>query len=345
MFPREKTCGDGLTPRSVRQLADMGIEGALAGAHRYPGLRAHAFGRVLTSPGPEHPTSPSYGYVITRHDLDALVNERAAKAGATVWQGTEAVEPILDGTSTGGAGSPALPGAGVGARGRHGRQADRRGPRGPGPLRRGGRRGQLAVRPGPRHQPGPGPADGDGPARLLHVARPRPAVHRVATSTSGTARARCVPGYGWIFPLGDGRVNVGVGLLSTDQRWKGVNTAHPDGALRGWAPKEWELSPGHLPRPAHRRQAADGPVRRPPDRRDHPGGGRRRRHHQPVQRRGHRLRLRDRPPGGRLAGRGAVGGRVRAPSLRYEDAPRRTPTASTTGWPGPSSGSSPDPSS
>jgi hypothetical protein len=33
-----------------------------------------------------------------------------------------------------------------------------------------------------------------------------------------------VPGYGWIFPLGDGRVNVGVGLLSTDRAWKGVNT-------------------------------------------------------------------------------------------------------------------------
>ena len=34
--------------------------------------------------------------MITRHDLDALVNERAVKAGATVWQGTEAIEPILD---------------------------------------------------------------------------------------------------------------------------------------------------------------------------------------------------------------------------------------------------------
>ncbi len=45
VFPRDKTCGDGLTPRSVRQIADMGIEGSLAGAHRYTGLRAHAFGR------------------------------------------------------------------------------------------------------------------------------------------------------------------------------------------------------------------------------------------------------------------------------------------------------------
>ena len=43
-FPREKTCGDGLTPRAVRQLDDMGLSGALAGAHRFEGLRACAFG-------------------------------------------------------------------------------------------------------------------------------------------------------------------------------------------------------------------------------------------------------------------------------------------------------------
>ena len=40
------------------------------------------------------------------------------------------------------------------------------------------------------------------------------------------AEGNVVPGYGWIFPMGDGRVNVGVGLLSTDRRWKGVNTSH-----------------------------------------------------------------------------------------------------------------------
>ncbi len=96
-FPREKTCGDGLTPRSVRQLADMGVEEALAGAHRFGGLRAVGFGQTLEMRWPEHPDFPDYGYVITRHDLDGLVSERAVKAGATVWQGTEALEPILTG--------------------------------------------------------------------------------------------------------------------------------------------------------------------------------------------------------------------------------------------------------
>ena len=34
-FPREKTCGDGLTPRAVRQLIDMGLGSPLEDFHRY----------------------------------------------------------------------------------------------------------------------------------------------------------------------------------------------------------------------------------------------------------------------------------------------------------------------
>ncbi|HXW33138.1 MAG TPA: FAD-dependent oxidoreductase, partial [Acidimicrobiales bacterium] len=79
-FPREKTCGDGLTPRSVRQLEDMGLGGALTGAHRYIGLRSCAYGMNLEMSWPAHPSFPQVGYVITRHDLDQLVAERASKA-------------------------------------------------------------------------------------------------------------------------------------------------------------------------------------------------------------------------------------------------------------------------
>jgi geranylgeranyl reductase family protein len=242
VFPREKTCGDGLTPRAVRQIADMGIEGALAGAHRYTGLRAHAFGRVLDLPWPEHPSFPSYGYVVTRHDLDAIVNERAVKAGATVWQGTEAVEPILDDVGApAGAGTlgPLLPsctgavvkekGSGAtrsvraryvvvadGANSRFGRalgtERDRNQPMG------------MALR-GYYRSPGH-----DQPFIESHL--------DIRDGDGGV-----VPGYGWIFPLGDGRVNVGVGLLSTDRRWKGVNTTTLMEHFVDYAPKEWELAP------------------------------------------------------------------------------------------------------
>ena len=92
-FPREKTCGDGLTPRAVRQLADMDLEGALAGSHRYGGLRAFGFGRSIDMQWPEHPNFPNYGYTITRHDLDGLVAGHAEAAGATLLQGTEVTAP------------------------------------------------------------------------------------------------------------------------------------------------------------------------------------------------------------------------------------------------------------
>src|ERR1700728_5059551 len=93
-FPREKTCGDGLTPRAVRQLADLGVEDAMTGAHRFRGLRSIAFGRTLDLLWPEVPGFPTYGYTITRHDLDALVADRAAKAGATRLPRPEARQPL-----------------------------------------------------------------------------------------------------------------------------------------------------------------------------------------------------------------------------------------------------------
>jgi geranylgeranyl reductase family protein len=51
-----------------------------------------------------------------------------------------------------------------------------------------------------------------------------------------------MPGYGWIFPLGDGEVNVGVGLLSTFSRWKHVNTTRMMADYVKTAPPYWELS-------------------------------------------------------------------------------------------------------
>src|SRR4051794_7712222 len=95
-FPREKTCGDGLTPRAVRQLDDMGLADPLSEFHRYEGLRSMAHGITLELRWPDHPDFPDHGYVVRRRDLDEMVVDRAVKAGATVWQGAEAIEPILD---------------------------------------------------------------------------------------------------------------------------------------------------------------------------------------------------------------------------------------------------------
>ena len=66
-----------------------------------------------------------------------------------------------------------------------------------------------------------------------------------------------LPGYGWIFPVGDGTVNVGVGLLSTFSGWKDVNTSHLMDAFCDTAPARWGISPDTSCGAADRRQAPD----------------------------------------------------------------------------------------
>ena len=229
VFPREKTCGDGLTPRSVRQLQDMGLEEELASSgHRFEGLRSHAFGRTLELAWPAHPDFPDHGYVITRHDLDALVAGRAAKAGARLWEGSEAVSPIIEGglvrgavVKRKGADEPVEVRARYlvvadGANSRFGRSLgtsrDRSYPLG------------MAIRGyfnSPRH-------DEPWIDSWLDIR---------------DKEGNVLPGYGWIFPVGDGRVNVGIGLLSTFHQWKAVNTTHLLESFVDFVPESWEVRP------------------------------------------------------------------------------------------------------
>jgi flavin-dependent dehydrogenase len=51
-----------------------------------------------------------------------------------------------------------------------------------------------------------------------------------------------IPGYGWVFPMGDGSVNIGVGVLSTFHRWKSVNTSNLMDAMVASAPDHWGLT-------------------------------------------------------------------------------------------------------
>ena len=218
-FPRPKTCGDGLTPRAVRQLEDMGLAAEIGRYHRCEGLRALAFGRELVLSWPSHPDFPGHGYVVTRAELDALVAGRAEKAGARIWQGAEAIAPRLGGG--GGPAPAAVAGPAGGAvvrdtasgrlfevRARHVVVAD-------GALSRFGR--ALGTR---RDRARP-----LGLALRGYFRSPRHAESLIESHLDIRDRhGGVVPGYGWVFPLGDGRVNVGVGLLSTSDRWRGANT-------------------------------------------------------------------------------------------------------------------------
>jgi menaquinone-9 beta-reductase len=234
-LPRVKTCGDGLTPRAVRQLADLGLEPQVAAVgHRYEGLRAVGFGRELELTWPEHPHFPSYGYTITRFDLDAMVADLAQRRGARVLLGTEAVEP-LDGVPPlreGRLGAAAgvtvrdvESGATAGIRARYLVVAD-------GANSRLGRTLGAA-----RRRDWPLGMALRGYWRSERHDEPFIESHIDIRDASGNV----VPGYGWVFPLGDGRVNVGVGLLSTDRTWKGVNTTRLMDAFVAQAADRWGL--------------------------------------------------------------------------------------------------------
>jgi geranylgeranyl reductase family protein len=254
-YPREKTCGDGLTPRSVRQLYDMGLADALAGHHRFDGLRSIAFGRTLELRWPDHPDYPTHGYVVTRKDLDQLVAQRAEKAGATVWQQAEAVEPIRDGDTVNGA---VIRRKGNDAHG-PGEDTARAGlgspPSGGG---RGSGRGEdidvradyVVVADGANSRFGRALGTSRDRSYPMGMAirgyyesprhdEPWIESHLDIRDRSGTV----LPGYGWIFPVGDGRVNVGVGLLSTSKRWKSVNTSHLMESFAEYAPESWGIRP------------------------------------------------------------------------------------------------------
>jgi geranylgeranyl reductase family protein len=227
-FPREKTCGDGLTPRAVRQLEDMGLGESLVDHHRFEGLRSIAYDLTLELRWPDHPDFPSYGYVVRRRDLDEMVADRAVKAGATFWSATEAVQPLVEGgLVTGAVLRRKESGVTQSVRARYLVVADganSRFGRSLGTVRNRSYPLGMAVRgyfTSPFH---------DEPWIESHLdLRDKKGQH--------------LPGYGWIFPVGDGTVNVGVGLLSTFQGWKSINTSHLMDAFVATAPSRWGISP------------------------------------------------------------------------------------------------------
>src|SRR5579875_1410510 len=96
-FPREKVCGDGLTPRGVRALIAMGVPTPESGGWlRNKGLRVIGAGMRLELPWPELASFPGYGLVRTRRDLDETLARRAQSAGARLLEGVSVTGPVID---------------------------------------------------------------------------------------------------------------------------------------------------------------------------------------------------------------------------------------------------------
>ena len=227
-FPRDKTCGDGLTPRAVHQLDLMGLTQQLAQFHRYDGLRATGMGRELELRWPDHPVYPQHGYVVRRRELDTMVAANAVATGSTLLEGHEAVEPLLDRGFMRGATVRTKDGEEIDISARYVVVAD-------GANSRFGRAlGTFRTREWPY-----------GTAIRTYWNSPRTADPWIESALDVHDRnGNPLPGYGWIFPVGDGTVNIGVGLLSTFRDFKSVNTSHLLDAYAHQIAERWEIDPG-----------------------------------------------------------------------------------------------------
>jgi len=225
-FPRDKTCGDGLTPRAVHELQHMGLGEVLAGYHRFDGLRATGHGRSLELQWPSHGTFPSYGYVVRRCDLDAFVADHAVGAGAELRQATTAVAPIREDGRVVGATLKRKDGTYEEVRSRFVVVAE-------GAKTTFGRElGTVQDRGYPQ-----------GMALRGYFRSPRHDDPWIESALDLRDRdGHSLPGYGWIFPVGNGTINVGVGLLSTFKHYKQINTTHLLNEYVATAPSYWGIS-------------------------------------------------------------------------------------------------------
>jgi geranylgeranyl reductase family protein len=237
VFPREKVCGDGLTPRATRQLIRLGVDTTEeAGWLRNRGLRIYGGGtEPFVMPWPELTDFPSYGLVRPRADFDDLLAKHAVAGGARLYLDTQVTGPVLDPVSDRIVGVTTKDGRTfhapfvVAADGNSARLAI-----GMGIQRRKDRPMGVAVRTyfrSPRH-------DEDLLESWLELWDGTP------------GESRLLPGYGWIFPMGDGTCNVGLGILNTSPAFGKVD--YKDLLLRWLAhtPPEWGFSdPGNMTMP------------------------------------------------------------------------------------------------
>jgi geranylgeranyl reductase family protein len=204
-FPRDKPCGDGLTPRAIAELDHLGLSEWLTGRARNRGLRAAGFGQLLYLPWPGG-NLPDYGGAAPRLELDAAIRQVAIESGAQPQDGARVVDIDMSGDRVSGVTIKD-------DRGTHTLTCQR-----------------LIVADGARSQIG----------RLLGREWHRNTAYGVAARAyvkSGRsddewisshlelrgADDRLLSGYGWIFPLGDGEVNLGVGTLATDKNPADIN--------------------------------------------------------------------------------------------------------------------------
>ena len=226
-FPREKVCGDGLTPRGVAPLQRMGIDAGHPSFVRVDGLRVRGAGRELTLRWPQLESFPSFGVVRTRRDRDHALVRRATKGGAIHWEEAEAAAPVLD-----------ADGWVAGARIRRLDRDEEVTVRARLVIAADGASSRFAEKAGVSRAPGR-PL---GIAARRYFRSPRPQVPFLESWLDLWDGDELLPGYGWIFPLGDGMLNVGAGLLNTYTGFRRISAQRLFDVFVRMLPEAWGLS-------------------------------------------------------------------------------------------------------
>nr|WP_026196348.1 geranylgeranyl reductase family protein [Corynebacterium lubricantis] len=217
-FPRDKTCGDGLTPRAVHSLKELGVDHVLP-KYRNNGLKLHGYGGSVEAPWPDGHFGTE-GSASPRTTFDAALVDAARAAGAEVWQGCSANDVEFE------SGKISAISTSLGTvRPKWVIVAD--GVRSP--------FGKLLGRQWHRDEV-------YGIAARSYCTSPldqEPWMHSHVELRDESGEVQ--PGYGWIFPLGDGHVNLGCGALSTAERPAKINTKKLLSAYAGFVREEWQL--------------------------------------------------------------------------------------------------------
>jgi len=225
-FPREKVCGDGLTPRGVAQVRKMGIDTDDPRFERHEGLRIYSRKTVLELPWPTLEDFPGYGLTMTRHSFDELLVRRAEKAGAGLRERTEALAPVIeDGWVSGARARDLERDEELDVRARFVVAADGAACR---------FAGQARVR--------------RDPAKPLGIAARR--YYRIDRHPGSWLEVwmdlwegdAMMPGYGWLFALADGSVNLGAGLLNTFKNFRDVSAQRVFDAFWRMLPPGWNVN-------------------------------------------------------------------------------------------------------
>jgi menaquinone-9 beta-reductase len=222
-FPRDKVCGDGLTPRVIKELLDLGMvdeaHGRVDGWATQRGLRIHGGSTVMELPWPTLDDWPDWGGTATRKVFDEAVARTAQRRGARLHEGVAVTGPIWRDLARSRV-------AGVTWRDADGREGEVRAPV---VVAADGASGPMAKHLGSHRRK-------DRPmavAARTYYRSPRSDDPWISSYLDlQDADGDLLSGYGWVFPLDDGTVNVGLGLLSTSKDFGAVSYQR---LLRSWA--------------------------------------------------------------------------------------------------------------